>query len=54
MKPLKPETEKDVAGGLSRQELIDINVWPPYQIEPHDPLPADGSPAEPNPEPTAR
>ena len=54
MKPLKPTQENDVAGGATRDELVDIHVWPPYQIEPHVPLQPDLQPSDPNPEPTAR
>ena len=54
MKPLKPNQQNDVAGGISAEELVDINVWPPYQIEPHLPSQPDLAPAELNPEPTVR
>lgn len=55
MKPLNPKQENEVAGGSYVQELVDIEQWPPYQIEPHRPLqPDDVQPAELDPEPTIR
>jgi hypothetical protein len=55
MKPLKPEQEKDVAGGIYVEELVEVGHWPPFQIEPHDPAQPDAlQPAELNPEPTVR
>lgn len=55
MKPLNPTQQNNVSGGVNERDLVSSEHWPPYKIDPPQPLQSDNiQPAELDSEPAVR